>query len=433
MTSRAARATRRDVSSRPRPPAVAAGLSRSPSRSRCPAPPRLGRRLDRHAGHASTPRTPRCPTPGCATATRSPAPPARDVRRRPSTTSGTGSRCGSTCSHTGYRDHGSLISRPAAGSSRPARRCGSPRRVERGQRPSSRCGSSRPGCRGHRRASVTVRVGRTRSVHGESSTAGCGWSWATCRCGATSVKVSVRVRRHRAGRAAAHDTGCGSSGSSGVRQRVSRCCRNGYDISEPTADFWFDPALPLRLDHLPVDARGGAGARRLGDLARHEPRLSSTRTRTSPTTTATFLADAWGPVRVCIAAEQLHGNEALLPLYTALGTAPHTTTSADLDRDVIEEALAEAGLPPTLADAMDSTSLRRRDREVAPARHGPGRRRRRHAHDRLRGRGFFGPVLTQASRAARTPASSGTAASRCRAFPYFYELKRARDRDLDFS
>src|SRR5260370_37928928 len=66
------------------------------------------------------------------------------------------------------------------------------------------------------------------------------------------------------------------------------------------------------------------------------------------------MRSAWGPVRVLIAAEQAHGPEVLLPLYTALGTRLHHE-KAPRDRETISAALAEAGLPADLAGAMDST------------------------------------------------------------------------------
>src|SRR5580704_16686464 len=65
-----------------------------------------------------------------------------------------------------------------------------------------------------------------------------------------------------------------------------------------------------------------------------------------------MMQKAWGPVRVCIAAEQKFGPEVLLPLYTALGTRFHLE-QAPKDRATVEAALTEAGLPPGLADAMD--------------------------------------------------------------------------------
>ena len=66
------------------------------------------------------------------------------------------------------------------------------------------------------------------------------------------------------------------------------------------------------------------------------------------------MAKAWGPVRVCIAAEQKLGPDILGPLYTAIGTRFHHE-KAERDRATIEAALAEVGLPAGLADAMDST------------------------------------------------------------------------------
>ncbi|MDT9106004.1 disulfide bond formation protein DsbA, partial [Escherichia coli] len=68
-----------------------------------------------------------------------------------------------------------------------------------------------------------------------------------------------------------------------------------------------------------------------------------------------MLSTAWQPVRVLMAAKNAHGDEVLLPLYTALGTRRHNE-GRDFTREVIEEALAEAGLPAELADAMDDDS-----------------------------------------------------------------------------
>ena len=82
--------------------------------------------------------------------------------------------------------------------------------------------------------------------------------------------------------------------------------------------------------------------------------------------------EAWGPVRVVIAAVAAHGDEVALPLYTALGTRFHHEDRPK-DRATIEDALAEVGLPLDLADAMDSEAYDESPAQVAPRRHGPGR------------------------------------------------------------
>ena len=139
---------------------------------------------------------------------------------------------------------------------------------------------------------------------------------------------------------------------------------------------------------------------------------------------------AWGPVRVCIAAEAQHGSEVLEPLYTALGTRIHPE-KREVDHQLIVEALEEVGLPAELADAATSTDWDDRLR----ASHHEGM-------DRVgldvgtpvisvEDVSFFGPVVT--------PAPKGEEAGRLwdgvvlvAATPGFYELKRTRTEDPIF-
>ena len=133
---------------------------------------------------------------------------------------------------------------------------------------------------------------------------------------------------------------------------------------------------------------------------------------------------AWGPVRVVVAAAQAHGDEVIKPLYDAIGTRIHRGRRRDLDA-VLEESLAECGLPATLVKA---SRLKKYDAAV------------RRTHKRaislvgldvgtpvieVEGVAFFGPVVT--------PAPKGAAAGRLwdgcllvAATPGFYELKRTR-------
>ena len=137
-----------------------------------------------------------------------------------------------------------------------------------------------------------------------------------------------------------------------------------------------------------------------------------------------LLQQAWGPVRVLIAAEQRHGNEVLEPLYSAMGTRHHVNGEKDFDK-VIVEALNDVGLEADLAEAATSTEFDDALRKSHHAGMDPV------GYDvgtpviHVGDVAFFGPVVT--------PAPKGEAAGRLfdgvmlvASTPGFYELKRTR-------
>jgi 2-hydroxychromene-2-carboxylate isomerase len=198
-----------------------------------------------------------------------------------------------------------------------------------------------------------------------------------------------------------------------------------------TADFWFDPMCPwawmtsrwmLEVTQVrPVDVRW-----HVMSLAY----LNEGKEQQVPRRYAAMMARSWGPVRVAIAARDAHGDEALLPYYTAFGERFHVGGETDVDA-AIDAALADAGLPAELADVKDATD----HDEALKASHHEGM-------DQVGmdvgtpvisvgGVAFFGPVVT--------PAPKGEDAGRLwdgvvlvAGTPGFYELKRTRDQDPIF-
>jgi 2-hydroxychromene-2-carboxylate isomerase len=200
---------------------------------------------------------------------------------------------------------------------------------------------------------------------------------------------------------------------------------------EPTVvDFWFDPVCPwawiasrwiLEVEKVrPVKPRWHVMS--LSVLNEDRDDL--------PEQYRTLLSEGWGPVRVCIAAEEKFGPEVLGPLYTALGTRFHDK-QLPRDRETIEAALTEAGLPTDLADYMDSAEY---DKHLR-ASHADGIDRV--GYDvgtpviSVNGMSVFGPVLS--------PIPRGQAAARLwdgvlliAGTDGFFELKRSRTRDPIF-
>ena len=203
------------------------------------------------------------------------------------------------------------------------------------------------------------------------------------------------------------------------------------------ARFWFDPMCPWawitsRWMHEVIGMRDVQVTWKVMSLA------ILNEGREVPAQYAEAMAAAWGPVRVCIAAEQQFSSERpdiVGELYTALGTRLHLQSRTDY-ATVIEESVAEVGLPASIAAAAGDSSL-----DVAL----------RTSHDqgmRLVGSDVGTPIVAIANREGKevglfgpiiTPAPLGEDAARLwDAFvamvqtPGFYEIKRTRDVEPQF-
>lgn len=137
-----------------------------------------------------------------------------------------------------------------------------------------------------------------------------------------------------------------------------------------------------------------------------------------------LMDNAWGPVRVIVAATERHGESVIKPLYDAMGERIHRRKMRDFDQ-VVAEALDEVGLPAVLArvahnKTVDAALRRSHKRGISLVGTDVGT-----PIIAVEGVAFFGPVVS--------PSPKGEDAGRLwdgcvlvARTPGFFELKRTR-------
>jgi hypothetical protein len=121
------------------------------------------------------------------------------------------------------------------------------------------------------------------------------------------------------------------------------------------ADFWFDPLCPWAW----ITSRWALEVEKVRQVDFSWHVMSLAVLNESKDISEEYrkrLESAWGPVRVCVAAARVRGDEILLPLYSALGTRFHHN-GEPRELATYEAALADVGLPASLAAAAETTEF----------------------------------------------------------------------------
>lgn len=197
-----------------------------------------------------------------------------------------------------------------------------------------------------------------------------------------------------------------------------------------TVDFWFDPICPFAW----ITSRWILEVERVRDIEVkwHIMSLSVLNEGRDLDEGYRKLMDrAWLPARAATQVWERHGDEKLGEFYTAIGTRIHNEGEKDFEA-AVAGALADLSLDAAILDAAKTDELDAKLR----ASHEEGISK---VGDEagtpvvaFNGTAFFGPVMTRIPRGEQA-GKIFDAAVTLGGYEYFYELKRSRTTDPEFS
>lgn len=194
--------------------------------------------------------------------------------------------------------------------------------------------------------------------------------------------------------------------------------------------FWFDPMCPFAwvTSRWIGEVEGVRGIETTWNVMSLSVLNEG---RDLPAAYAEKMTHGWGPVRVIVAASELHGRQVIKPLYDAMGSLIHEQGIKDFN-EVIVKALAETGLPADLArfaDIEDYDVQLRASHEAGISLVGQDVGTPVVA---VNGTAFFGPVLTRIPRGEEAGALWDATVTLA-GYPHFFELKRSRTESPEFN